>query len=233
MKKLFFIPVLLAMSLFLNAQSLEEVVRNYTAANRFDQIANRKSIRITARMSMMGMETPMEIWMKNPNKVKTVMNMGGQDIIQAFDGEKGYSVNPMTGSSQPVEMKPEEIKQLLSNNLFDNMVDKFLKNGQLELAGEEAVKGKPAIKIKAVYEPGTTGYLYIDKESWYLVKQAMNVNQGGMQATVETYPSDYREIGGIVLPMKMTTSVSGMEMQVTFTNVEIDVPMDDSVFRLK
>ncbi len=233
MKKLFFIPALLAMSLILNAQSLEEIVRNYTEANKFNQIASRKSVRITARMSMMGMETPMEIWMKNPNKVKTVMSMGGQDIIQSFDGEKGYSVNPMTGSSQPVEMSPEEIKQLLGNNLFDNMIDKFLKNGQLELAGEDAVRGSPAIKIKATYEPGTTGYLYIDRESWHLVKQTMNLNQGGMQATVETYPSDYREISGIVLPMKMTTAVSGMEMIVTFTNVEVDVPMDDSVFRLK
>ncbi len=233
MKKLFFIPALLAMSLILNAQSLEEIVRNYTEANKFNQIASRKSVRITARMSMMGMETPMEIWMKNPNKVKTVMSMGGQDIIQSFDGEKGYSVNPMTGSSQPVEMSPEEIKQLLGNNLFDNMIDKFLKNGQLELAGEDAVRGSPAIKIQATYEPGTTGYLYIDRESWHLVKQTMNLNQGGMQATVETYPSDYREISGIVLPMKMTTAVSGMEMIVTFTNVEVDVPMDDSVFRLK
>lgn len=233
MKKFFFIPVLLTLSLVLDAQSLEDIVRNYTAANKFDQIANKKTIRITARMSMMGMETPMEIWLKNPNKVKTVMSMGGQDIIQSFDGEKGYSVNPMTGSSTPQEMNPEEIKQLLSNNLFENMIDRFLENGQLELAGEEAVRGRPAIKIKAAHEAGTTAYLYIDKESWHLVKQTMNINQGGMQATVETYPSDYREISGIVLPMKMTTAVSGMEMQVTFTNVEVDVPMDDSVFRLK
>jgi len=217
----------------INAQSLQEIVKNYTTANKLDQAANRKSIKITAKMSMMGMEMPMEIWMKNPNKIKTVMDMSGQKMIQAYDGEKGYTINPMTGSTQPVEMGPEEVKQLLRNNNFENMLDKYLKNGQLELAGEETVNGKPAIKVKATIEPGTVSYLYIDKANWLLIKQTMDVTQGGMPATVETYPSDYKEINGLIMPMKTTTSVSGMEMVINFTNVEVDIPMEDSIFKLK
>ena len=233
MKKLFLILTCLISSLMINAQSLQEIVKNYTTANKLDQAANRKSIKITAKMSMMGMEMPMEIWMKNPNKIKTVMDMSGQKMIQAYDGEKGYTINPMTGSTQPVEMGPEEVKQLLRNNNFENMLDKYLKNGQLELAGEETVNGKPAIKVKATIEPGTVSYLYIDKANWLLIKQTMDVTQGGMPATVETYPSDYKEINGLIMPMKTTTSVSGMEMVINFTNVEVDIPMEDSIFKLK
>ena len=161
------------------------------------------------------------------------MDMSGQKMIQAYDGEKGYTINPMTGSTQPVEMAPEEVKQLLRSNYFENMLDKYLKNGQLELAGEEAVNGKPAIKVKATIEPGTVSYLYIDKANWLLVKQTMDVTQGGMPATIETYPSDYKEINGLIMPMKTTTSVSGMEMVINFTNVEVDIPMEDSIFKLK
>ena len=233
MKKLFLILTCLISSLMINAQSLQEIVKNYTTANKLDQAANRKSIKITAKMSMMGMEMPMEIWMKNPNKIKTVMDMSGQKMIQAYDGEKGYTINPMTGSTQPVEMGPEEVKQLLRNNNFENMLDKYLKNGQLELAGEETVNGKPTIKVKATIEPGTVSYLYIDKANWLLIKQTMDVTQGGMPATVETYPSDYKEINGLIMPMKTTTSVSGMEMVINFTNVEVDIPMEDSIFKLK
>ncbi len=233
MKKIFLILTCLISALIINAQSLDDIVKNYTKANKLDQVANKKTIKITAKMSMMGMEMPMEIWMKNPNKIKSVMNMSGQEIIQAYDGEKGYSVNPMTGSTQPVEMGPEEIKQLLRNNNFENMLDKYLKNGQLEIAGEEAVNGKQTIKVKATIEPGTVSYLFIDKASWLLVKQTMNVTQGGMPATIETYPSDYKEINGMIMPMKTTTSVSGMEMVINFTNVEVDIPMEDSIFKLK
>jgi len=233
MKKIFLILTCLISALIINAQSLDDIVKNYTKANKLDQVANKKTIKITAKMSMMGMEMPMEIWMKNPNKIKSVMNMSGQEIIQAYDGEKGYSVNPMTGSTQPVEMGPEEIKQLLRNNNFENMLDKYLKNGQLEITGEEAVNGKQTIIVKATLEPGTVSYLYIDKVSWLLVKQKMDVTQGGMPAMIETYPSDYKEINGMIMPMKTTTSVSGMEMVINFTNVEVDIPMEDSIFKLK
>lgn len=233
MKRILFISTTLLISLIMNAQSLEEVVKNYTTANKLDQVANKKSIKITAKMSMMGMEMPMEIWMKNPNKIKSVMNMSGQEIIQSYDGEKGYSVNPMTGSSQPVEMSEADVRQLLRSNNFENMMDKYLKGGQLEVMGEEAVNGKPAIKVKAAVEPDVTSYLFIDKDSWLLVKQTMNATQGGMPVTIDTYPSDYREINGLIMPMKTTTSVSGMEMVINFTNVEVDIPMDDSIFKLK
>lgn len=233
MKKLFLILICLISSLMINGQSLQEIVKNYTTANKLDQAAKKKSIKITAKMSMMGMEIPMEIWLKNPNKIKQVMDMGGQKMINVYDGEKGYTVNPMTGSTQPVEMAPEEVKQLLRGNYFENMLDKFLKNGQLEVAGEEAVNGKTAIKVKATIEPGTVMYLYIDKASWLLVKQTMDITQGGMPATVQTYPSDYKEINGLIMPMKTTTSVSGMEMVMNITNVEIDIPMEDSIFKLK
>ena len=41
----------------------------------------------------------MTMWMKNPNKIKTVTSINGQEMIQVFDGVKGYTVNPMTGST--------------------------------------------------------------------------------------------------------------------------------------
>ena len=118
MKRFFLTATCLLAAVIMNAQSLEEIVKNYTIANKLDQITTKSTIKITAKMSMMGMEMPMEIWMKNPNKVKTVMNMGGQNMIQAFDGEKGYSINPMSGSTTPVEMNPEELKQLAEAKFF-------------------------------------------------------------------------------------------------------------------
>ena len=51
--------------------------------------------------------------------------------------------------------------------------------------------------------------------------------------TVETIPSEYTETDGVIMPMKTTTLLSGMEMVITFTKVEVDIPMEDSVFKLK
>ena len=49
---------------------LSEIVKKYTEATKLDKVANLKTIKITGNMSAMGMEMPMVMWMKNPNKIK-------------------------------------------------------------------------------------------------------------------------------------------------------------------
>jgi len=229
MKKLIFLMTGLIMMTVVSAQSLDEIVKKYTAANKLDNVVNLKSIKITANMSVMGMELPMVMWMKNPNKIKTVTSINGQDMVQVFDGEKGYVINPMAGSMDPVEMTPDQVKQTLRSSMFQNYMDTYMKNGQLTLAGEENVKDKPAYKLQATVEGGTVIDMFIDKSSYFLVKTA-TTSQG---ITMESYPSDYTETNGVMIPMKTSTSAQGMDILISFSKVEVDVPMEDSVFKIK
>lgn len=232
MKKLFLTISALLLVYGLNAQSLEEIINKYTTASKLDKISGFKTLKFSANTVVMNMDLPMEMWMKNPNKIKTVASFNGQEMIQVFDGEKGYIVNPMTGSSTPTEMNADQVNDIIKSNFFNNYLAAYLKDGKLTLDGSEAVNGKPAFKLKAAL-PSGTAYIYIDKESYLLVKSVADVNQGGMSMTVETYPSDYADNNGIMVPMKTTTTAGDMEMVTTFTKVEVDVPMDDAIFTIK
>lgn len=229
MKKLIFVMAGLIMVSVMNAQSLDEIVKKYTAANKLDQVGSHKTIKITANISMMGMEMPMQIWMKNPDKIKSVTSFNGQDMIQVVDGSKGYSINPMAGSSDPVPMTPDQISQTTRSNMFQNYMADYLKAGKLALAGEENVNEKPAYKIKATVDAATTADIFIDKGSYLMVKQSINSN--GM--TIDSYVSDYKETNGFMIPMKTTTSAQGMDILINFTKVEVDTPIEDSVFEVK
>jgi hypothetical protein len=229
MKKLIFIMAGLIIMSVVSAQSLDEIVKKYTEANKLDKVASLKTIKITASMSLMGMDMPMVMWMKNPNKIKSVTTFNGQDMIQVFDGEKGFVVSPMTGSTEPVEMTPEQVKQTLRTSMFQNYMATYLKNGQLKLAGVENVKDKPAYKIEATVEGGTVIDMFIDKSSYFLVKTATTVSGVSM----ESYPTDYTETSGIMIPMKTSTSAQGMDILLNFTKVEVDLPMEDSIFKIK
>jgi outer membrane lipoprotein-sorting protein len=233
MKKLFLFTTCLLVAAVINAQTLDEIVKKYSAANKLDQITSFKTIKITGKMSMMGMELPMEMWMKNPNKIKSVTSMNGQEIIQLFDGTKGYMVNPMTGSSTPVEMDQEAVGSLLRSNLFQNYLENYLKEGKLSLEPEEAVNGVACYKVKTVAEGGAIIYMFIDKSTYRLIKSTANVTSQGMAVTVESFPSDYKDFNGVILPTKTTTSASGMEFVLEFTNVETNIPMNDSIFTIK
>ena len=90
-----------------------------------------------------------------------------------------------------------------------------------------------AFKIKAALDGGNTTYMFIDKASYLLVKTSTTVNQGGQTITVDSYPSDYKETNGLLLPMKTTSSAQGMEFAVIFDKVEVNIPIEDSVFKIK
>ena len=233
MKKFFITVSFLLAVVLVNAQSLEDIISKYSEANKLDKISGIKTIKITAKTSVMGMDMPMEMWMKNPNKIKIVTSFNGQEIVQVFDGEKGYMINPMAGSNTPVEMTPEQVKDALRNNFLQNYMVNYLKEGKLTLTGEDAVNGKPVFKVKADLGSGNSAVIFIDKSSYLMVKTVADVNQGGMAVSIESYPSEYTETNGILLPMKTTTSASGMEIITTFTKVEVDVPVEDTLFKIK
>jgi hypothetical protein len=233
MKKVFLMITCLLAVAVVNAQSLEEIVKKYTAANKLDKVGALKTIKLTGKMSMMGMEIPIEVWMKKPDKIKSVTNISGQEMVQVYDGVKGYSINPMAGSAEPVELDAQSLKSIQRNNIFSNYMDTYLKNGQLALAGEEAVNGSPAHKIKATIEGGIVVDLFIDKASYLLTKSSVTMDAQGQSVTMDTYPSDYKEVNGFFMAMKNTMSAMGQEFVQTYTKVEVDIPMDDSIFTVK
>ena len=201
MKKFFLITTYFLSVVILNAQSLEEIVDKYTIANKLDNISNIKTLKITSKISMRGMEMSMEMWMKNLNKIKTVTNMKGSEIVQVFDDEKGYIINSVRGSSKQVEMTTEQIEEIERSNYLRNSLKNFLDNGQLTLIGEENVNGKPVYKIKAVLEKGIDLNMFIDKDSYLIIKNTAVTYQGGIPMTINFYPSDYTETNGVLLDL--------------------------------
>ena len=228
MKKLIFVFAGLIAFSVINAQSLEEIIKKYSEAIKLDQLSNLKTIKITSKSLVMGNEIQLELWMKKPDKLKTVSEKDGNGTLTIYDGEKGYMVN-YSGTSRIVnELTPEMIEEMNRQNMFENCWIKFYDNGQLSLEGEELVNERPAFKVKAALNEGIT-YLFIDKGSFLLVRQSTTSDMG----ETELFPSDYRETNRVFLPMKTNSSLMGIDVTTTVTKVEVDIPMEDSIFRLK
>lgn len=234
MKKLFILTACILCTAVISAQSLDEIVKNYSAAMKTSQLASVKTIKITGKMSAMGMEMPMTMYMKNPNKIKVVYSFNGQEMVSVFDGEKGYTMNPLMGSAEPVELTGEQLKQVQNNNVFQNEVVNYYKSGKLTLDGEESVNGKPAFRLKAAVDGGNPVYMSIDKSTYYLVKSSTKVSQMGQEMTVDSFMSDYTDNQGVIMPKKTTASSGGMEMGViSFDKIEVNIPIEDTVFKIK
>ena len=234
MKKVLMLFASLAAVYMLNAQSLDEILRKYSAAINSEKLSSIKTIRITGKMSSMGMQMPMVMYMKNPNKIKVTYSFSGQDMVSVFDGEKGYMMNPLMGSAEPVELTGEQLKQVQNNNAFRNELLTYYTNKQVTLEGSEDVNGSPASKLRISVEGGKPVYMFLDKKTGLIIKTSTTVEQMGTTMNIDSYMTDYVDTKGVVLPRKTTAMANGMEAAtISFDLIEVDVPMDDSIFRVK
>jgi outer membrane lipoprotein-sorting protein len=233
MKKLVFVLAGLLIVAAVNAQSLDAIVKKYSTVMKADKLAGISSIKISGKMSAMGMEMPMVMLMKNPNKIKVTYSFNGQEMVSVYDGVKGYMINPMMGSKDPVELTKEQLDQVQDNNPFKNVLLNYFKSGQLTLEGQENVNDKPAFKLKANAGSNPV-YMFVDKDSYMLVKTSTTVNQMGASMNIDSYMTDYADVEGVILPKKTTAMANGMEAGViTLDKIEVNIPIDDSVFKIK
>lgn len=217
-----------------SAQTLDEIVNKYYAANGSENLEKATTLVMEGMASQMGMEMPMAITVKKPGKVRMVITYTGLEIITTFDGEKGYMVNPVAGVTEPMEIPAEQLSGVQEYNMFrDNLLEAF-KAGRLKAEGEEAVNGKPAYKLIITDEAGKPTTVFLDKESFLTVKTVTSVEQMGQVMEVESYIKEYLEVDGVKFPKVVVQMVNGMELGgMTIEKVELNREIDDSLFTLK
>ncbi len=79
------------------------------------------------------------------------------------------------GTERSAELKTDAETTICSRIILNN----YLKNGQLALAGEESVNGNPAHKLKATVDGGLVLDMFIDKSSYLLVKTSTTISAEG------------------------------------------------------
>lgn len=216
-----------------SAQTLDNIINKYYKATGIENLDKISTIKMEGKMSQMGVEIPMSITVKKPDKVRVQISYNGLDIITMYDGVKGYMINPMMGSSDPVELPADQLGSVQNYNMFkDNVMDSF-KEGKITLDGEGDVNGKPAYKLTLKDDQGGSTQVFIDKESNLIVKTVTTVNQMGQEMEVESYVKEYMDVNGIKFTKVITQTVNGMEMGgITFDKVEVDQPVDDALFTI-
>ena len=233
MKKLFTLLAAIMVVSVCSAQSLDEITNKYYAANGLENLEKAQTIVIKGIASQMGMELPLTIMVKKPNKVKILQEFNGMEIVMAYDGEKAYMINPMTGSNDAVEIPEEQAASVKEYNLFRDTFMESFKAGRVTLVGEEAVEGKPAFKLTMKSEAGAVTTYFIDKETYLTVKSVQTVSQMGQEMEVESYSKEHKVINGVTFATVITQFVNGAEMGgIKFESIEIDTPIEDSVFKL-
>lgn len=223
------------------AGELDDVLKNYWET--IGGIDAHKAIKTMTIKGSVAVSTPggqmelgINIKMKDGDKARFDTNFQGMAIVQCLNGDTGWKINPMMGTTGAEEMTEDEMKAMKKQADFMGDFYQPEKKGiKLELKGKADVEGTEAYHITSTDKDGEVTQFYIDTENYVLIKETGTQNQNGMEFEADTYYSDYKEVGNIIMPHAMTIKSSNPQMgggavEMRFEEVKINTEVDDSSF---
>lgn len=212
------------------AQSLNEVLEKHFKAVGQDKIVSAESYFMKAKISQMGMEMPLEIKMKQPKKFRVEMEMQGQKMVQAYDGENGWMIAPWM-SPDPQDLGGDQLKQAMEQADFEGELYKYDEKGHVvDLIGKVNADGVEAYRIKLTTKDGSIKNYFIDAKTYFIVKVKAKVKAMGQEVEVEQKLSDYKDYDGIKMAMKMESTTPMGNMSISIEEFAVNQKFDDAIF---
>lgn len=218
------------------AQTVDEILAKHYDAIGLDKLKKVQSMKVYGKMAVgPGMEAALVMERKRPGQSRMEFTLQGMTGVQAFDGENGWSLMPFMGKKDPEPMSPEDAKEMKDDADFDGaLVDWKAKGHTVEFVGKESVEGAETYKLKLTKKSGQVQTFYLDTETGLILKQEGKRTVRGNEIEGETVLGDYKDVNGMLMPFSLEQGMKGspQKQKMTFDKYELDVPMEDSRFKM-
>jgi outer membrane lipoprotein-sorting protein len=212
------------------------IARHVAARGGMDKLKSVQTVRMSGRITMgPGIEAPVSVEVKRPQRMRMEMQFQGMTAIQAYDGTSGWMIMPFGGRTDPQPMSPDDVKDAEEMADIDGaLVDYRSKGHTVELVGREAVEGTDAYKLKVKLKNGDERYVFLDSEYFMEIRNEGKRKIRGSDVEVEAWFGDFKEVGGILFPHSIEQAMKGnpQKQKITIDKIEINPPVDDSRFKM-
>jgi photosynthetic reaction center cytochrome c subunit len=177
-------------------------------------------------------EFPVQVFAKAPNQRTTILRSQYGDTTTAFDGRSGWQASPL-------ETKPIPVVALTGGNLEGTALEAELSfPGQIKqvltdwIVGPVTVIGdRPARFVQGKKASGTPVKLYFDEESGLLVRMIRYSSQSPVgRVPTQIDFEDYRDVSGIKIPFKWTSTWTNGRTVYQLKNVQINPTIPAAMF---
>src|SRR5262249_45969418 len=171
---------------------------------------------------------------KRPGMIRSETTLQGLTAIQAYDGAEGWSVQPFQGRRDPQKTPAENLKSVAQEADFEGPLVRWKEKGHtVEYLGTEDVDGTPAHKVRVNLKDGDVKFLYLDPDYFLTIRETAISKVRGAEEIRETDLGSYEQVAGVWMPFSVESGPPGRPrgIRVTFERAEVNVEVDDAVFR--
>lgn len=229
MALLFFIPTLAS------AQTIDEILAKVAAARGGSgKLKAVDSERVSGKISFGDVAGPFVVELKRPLKMHMQLTIQNQTMVRVYDGKsQGWANNPFAGKMNPDAMTEDELKNITEESDFDgSLVDYKSKGNQVELIGKDRVNDKDVWRVKLTTRSNDVRFYLFDAASFVLLKWEGQRKYEEKQIPVESYFSDYREVGGLKFAFAIDSGASEREItqKIRIEKIELNPELNDAEF---
>ena len=217
------------------AQTADDIIAKFVkTTGGMDKINAVKSLRRSGKFTGGGgFEAAVVEEKKRPNMIRQEFVIQGMVGVTAFDGSKGWKIEPWQGKKDAEPLGEEEMKSIVEDSDFEGpLVNYQQKGNKVEYVGMEPVEGTDSYKLKVTRKNGSVEYYYMDTDYFVPIKIETKRFIRGEEREYETSLGDYKESAGWYLPYSFESGAKGspFKAKVNIEKIEVNVPLADSRF---
>lgn len=228
----------LFLALFFSAssftQSLDNILQKHYEAKGAEKLVDFNSMILQGKSMQQGQETQFKLYVKNPDKMRLEVDLQGQTFIQAYNGEKGWTIMPWTGSTDPSELRGPQLYGVQVMSDLEGPLYKWKEKGyQLEFLGETEIEGETTYKLRLTVNENMNIDYFINKEDYLIDKEVYHLTYQGQELEQINYYDDYREVEGTMVSYKQKTGTGNQIIRSSeVIAVNYNKEIDDDFFEM-
>ena len=147
-------------------------------------------------------------------QIRYDLGIQGLDVIQAYDGQGGWKINPFQGRKDAERMSVDESRQLADAALVQGPLLASRTDGsRVTYLGRDDFDGTLAYKLKVTQKDGDEFTYWLDPDTYLEIKVDETRRIRGAQQTTENELGDYEKVAGVYFPMSVESWQQGQSNQ--------------------
>ncbi len=180
--------------------------------------------------SMAGYESTFIKYQSRPNMVRIQGEIQGSQVIQTYNGQKGWMYAPGMGISEPKEMMEQEIETILKQTEFENPLWNYREKGNsLDFVG--VTKDEAEDHLRLTSNKGDVLNFFINRKTHLITSIKSQRIIGGSETEIEVILQEYKNVKGIPVAQYVVTKMNGETVTIVdIEKVEFNKKIDPALF---
>jgi len=236
MKKLLpgiFIQLILFSCLFqLNAQSLEELIDLHIKAHGgHEKWEKVKTLEVKGKFTSFSIENDFRSLRTQDGKYYADLYIGEQAVVEAFDGEAGWTIDPWQDIEYPRKLNEVEKNAFFQKAMFFTPFYNYKEKGsEAKYIGKNKIDGIEVFEIELKRKNGNIESWFLDAETYLEYSYKSIWVDFAFPAPGETYFDDFREVEGLLIPFFIERTFFQRDHILQIEELNINPDFDPNIF---